>query len=109
MYVSVTGLKPKSLISLIRFWVTTMPASISAQKADGVLLCEFNSRNHYQHTLTVWKTKKQMLAYRSSPSHLRAMKSISQIGTGKVYGYETDTIPSWEAALAEWDNHGREI
>jgi hypothetical protein len=50
-----------------------------------------------------------MLAYRSSPSHLRAMKRILQIGTGKVYGYETDTIPSWEAALAEWDNHRREI
>ena len=84
-----------------------MPASISAQKADGVLLCEFNSHIHYQHTLTVWK--KQMLAYRSSPSQLRAMKRILQIGTGKVYAYETDTIPSWEAALAEWDNHGRKI
>ena len=86
-----------------------MPASISARTADGILLCEFNSRNYYQHTLTVWKTKKKMLAYRLSRSHLRAMKRIAQIGTGKVYGYETDTMPSWEDALAEWDNNGREF
>jgi hypothetical protein len=108
MYVSVTGLKPKGLIGWLRFWVLTIPASMNAQKAEGVLHCEFNSRNRFQHTLTVWKSKKQMLAYRSSPAHLRAMKSFSKIGSGKVYGYETDAIPTWEDALAEWDKNGRD-
>jgi hypothetical protein len=50
MYVSVTGIKPKGLIGWIRFWVLTIPASKAAQKAEGVLLCEFNSQNHFQHT-----------------------------------------------------------
>ena len=49
-----------------------------------------------------------MLAYVSSPAHLRAMKSISKIGSGKVYGYETDAMPSWQDALVEWDKNGRE-
>jgi len=109
MYVSVTGLKPKGLIGWIRFWVLTIPASNNAQKAEGVLLCEFNSQNHFQHTLTVWTSKKQMLAYKSSSAHLRAMKSYSKIGSGKIYGYETDAIPSWDDALSEWKINGREI
>ena len=108
MYVSVTGITPKGLIGWIRFWALTVPASKNAQKAEGILLCEFNSHNHFQHTLTVWKAKKQMLAYVSSPAHLRAMKSISKIGSGKVYGYETDAMPSWQDALVEWDKNGRE-
>jgi len=58
MYVSITGLKPKGLIGWIRFWKLTIPASKDAQKADGILHCAFNSRHGYQHTLTVWKSKK---------------------------------------------------
>ena len=106
MYASVTGLKPKGLIGWIKFWALTIPASKDAQKAEGILHCAFNSRNGYQHTLTVWKSKKYMLGYLRSPSHLNAMKNFSKIGEGKVYGYETDSIPSWEDALTEWDKNG---
>ena len=35
------------------------------------------------------------------------MKNFSNIGSGKVYGYEADTMPSWENALTEWDKNGR--
>ena len=108
MYISVTGLKPRGLMGWLRFWVLTIPASRHAQNAEGVLLCAFTSRHHFQHTLTVWQSKEHMLAYRSSSSHVRAMKSFSKIGSGKVYGYETDAMPDWEDALAAWDEHGRE-
>ena len=107
MYVSVTGLKPKGLIGWIRFWLLTIPASKDAQKAKGIIHCAFNSRNGYQHTLTVWKSKEHMLGYLSSPAHLKAMKNFSNIGSGKVYGYEADTMPNWENALTEWDKNGR--
>jgi phage-related tail fiber protein len=83
MYVSVTGLKPKGLMGWIRFLTLTMPASKDAQKAEGILHCAFNSRNGYQHTLTVWKSKEHMLGYLTSPSQLKAMKSFSKIGDGK--------------------------
>ena len=83
MYVSVTGLKPKGLIGWIRFWKLTIPASKDAQKADGILHCAFNSRHGYQHTLTVWKSKKHMMSYLTSPAHLKAMKKFSKIGSGK--------------------------
>lgn len=107
MYVSVTGLKPKGLVGWIRFLTLTIPASKDAQKAEGIMHCAFSSRNGYKHTLTVWKTKEHMLAYLTSPSHLKAMKLFSKIGSGKVYGYESNSIPSWEDAFTNWDENGR--
>jgi hypothetical protein len=55
MYVSVTGIKPKGLIGWISFLILTIPTSKDVKKAKGILHCVFNSRNGYQHTLTVWK------------------------------------------------------
>ena len=107
MYVSVTGVKPKGLLGWIKFWTFAIPASKDAQKAEGILHCALNSRNGYQHTLPVWKSKEHMLGYLTSPSHLKAMKNLSKIGSGKVYGYETNIIPSWEDAFTELDNNGR--
>ena len=107
MYVSVTGVKPKGLLGWIRFWTFAIPASKGAQKAEGILHCALNSRNGYQHTLTVWKSKEYMLGYLTSPAHLKAMKNLSKIGSGKVYGYEANSIPSWEDAFTELDENGR--
>jgi hypothetical protein len=50
-----------------------------------------------------------MTAYRTFPAHIRAMNGISQIGSGKVFGYETDSIPSWDDALVEFDNKARNV
>ncbi|MDC0550853.1 hypothetical protein OAO40_02810 [Amylibacter sp.] len=47
-----------------------------------------------------------MMSYLTSPTHLKAMKNFSKIGSEKVYGYEANSIPSWEKALAKWDKHG---
>ena len=107
MYVSVTGVKPKGLLGWIKFWTFAIPASKDAQKAEGILHCALNSRNGYQHTLTVWKSKEHMQGYLTSPAHLKAMKNLSKIGSGKVYGYEANIIPSWEDALTELDKNGR--
>jgi hypothetical protein len=37
------------------------------------------------------------------------MRAMSKIGSGKVFGYEATTIPSWEAAFAEWDENARMV
>ena len=31
------------------------------------------------------------------------------IGTGSVYGYEDDLIPSWEDAINKWEENFKEI
>ena len=50
-----------------------------------------------------------MMAYRASNAHKKAMRAMSKIGIGKVFGYEATTIPSWETALSEWDENGRMV
>ena len=37
------------------------------------------------------------------------MKNFRSIGTGSVYGYEDDFIPSWEDALKKWKENFKEI
>ena len=109
MHVSVTGLKTKGPLSAIRFWMLAIPAFTGAQKSKGNVFCETKIRNGFHHTLTVWETKADMMAYRKSPSHLKAMQVFSSIATGLVYGYESETVPSWSEALSQWEEHGREV
>lgn len=109
MYVSVTGLKTKSFFSSIRFWYLTIPAFRAAQKSEGIIFCENKSLNGYHHTLTVWKSKSYMLEYFNSPIHLKNMKAFSSIATGKVLGYESESIPIWDDALKEWNLNGRVV
>lgn len=107
MYVSVTGLKPIGLISWIRFWTLTIPASKDAKVADEILHFAFNSRNGFLRTLNVWKEKEDMLAYFPSSSHLKAMNLFSKIGIGKVCGGKVKSVPSWDDASALWVKNRR--
>ena len=84
MYISVTGLKTNNLYASMKFWLLTIPAFRAAQKVDGILLCENKSRNGYQHTLTVWKTKAHMLAYVRSPKHMKTMRAFTSIAIGRL-------------------------
>jgi hypothetical protein len=37
------------------------------------------------------------------------MKNFRSLGTGSVYGYEDDNIPSWEDAIKKWKENFKEI
>ena len=104
---SVTGLKTNNLYASMKFWLLTIPAFREAQKAEGILLCENKSRNGYQHTLTVWKTKAHMLAYLRSPKHMKAMRAFPSIAIGRLLSYESDAVPSWDEALLKWEREAR--
>jgi len=108
MYVSVTGLKTKGFMSWIRFWMLAIPAFRAAQKAEGCLICETKTHNGYHHTFTVWKDKTSMMKYRASPAHFKAMKVFSKIAFGKIYGYETNNIPTWSDALKGWNDYAKD-
>ena len=108
MYISVTGLETNNLYASMKFWLLTIPAFRATQKADGILLCENNSRNGYQHTLTVWETKAHMLSYVRSPKHMKAMKAFPSIAIGRLLSYESDAIPSWDEALLKWEREARD-
>jgi hypothetical protein len=49
-----------------------------------------------------------MLEYMKSGIHLQAMKSFHKIATGKTYGYESESIPSWPEAFELLERQGKE-
>ena len=110
-YISVTGLTIKNVFSVPKFWKHAITSYIQAENAEGNIRVMTTSRGMYQqHTLTVWKDRKSMTKFMASGAHAQAMKvsaDISVPGGTKVYGYESDTIPTWDEALALWDEHGK--
>ena len=50
-----------------------------------------------------------MTRFMARGAHAKAMKVANEMGDPsetKVYGYETDKIPTWDEALALWSEHG---
>ncbi len=107
MHISITGLKPKGILSYIKFWMLAIPTFRQAQTAAGNKHHSVKNIQGYQCTLTSWENKDAMLAFMRSGPHLKAMKAFHKIATGRTYGYESDTIPSWEEAYKLLEEKGR--
>eukprot|EP00980_Cylindrotheca_fusiformis_P024736 scaffold12369_cov97-Cylindrotheca_fusiformis.AAC.2 len=109
-YVSVTGLILKSSWYYPKFMYYAVPSTMQAQKAEGNVSTRVTAVNGVQHTLTVWENKKAMRKYMLSGAHRKAMAvsgDVADLESIKVYGYESDTIPSWDEALGMWAKHGK--
>lgn len=99
MYISITGLKPKNLLSSFRFWTLAIPAFRQAQSAEGNTYAQVKRINGFQCTLSAWNSRDEMLKFMRSGVHLKAMKSFHKIATGRTFGFEADTIPTWDEAF----------
>ena len=109
MYISITGIKVKGFFGMLKFMRYTTPSFVAARKANGNLFCDSKKINKYYHTLTAWKNKNKMMDYLRGKHHALAMKNFRSIGTGSVYGYEDDLMPSWEDAIKKWKQNFKEI
>merc|ERR1711862_933289 len=109
-YVSVTGLKLSSFLHLPRFWYYNMPTMRQAKNAEGNVSVDGIFVDGLLHTLSVWEDKRAMTKFFRSGAHARAMKITGSVAEStKIYGYETDRVPSWEEALKIWNEKGRTI
>lgn len=108
MYVSVTGLRVKSVWHLPRFWWHALRSFRQAQQAEGVISVAVRNVDGVQHTLTCWPTRKHMLAFMRGGAHLQAIRAFREIATGSTIGFEADAPPSWDEALAKWKAEGRD-
>ena len=106
-YISITGLKPKGIISYFQFWRLAIPSFGQARKAAGNIHCEVKRIKGYQCTLTAWASREDMLCFLRSGVHLKAMKAFHKIATGRTYGFEADTIPTWPEAFALLEEKGK--
>lgn len=106
-YISITGLKPKGIVSYFQFWRLAIPSFEQARKAAGNIHCEVKRIKGYQCTLTAWETREAMLNFLRSGVHLKAMKAFHKIATGRTYGFEADTIPTWAEAFVLLEEKGK--
>lgn len=106
-YISITGLKPKGIISFFKFWTLAIPSFEQAKKAKGITFCQVKRIKGLQCTLTAWESREDMLNFLHSGSHLKAMQAFHKIATGKTFGYESKTIPTWEEAFGLLQTQGK--
>lgn len=72
-----------------------------AKSAPGNISANGNYVNDIHHTLTVWESRKDMTKFMVSGVHAKAMKVVGDVSdVNSVYGYESDTIPTWDEAVA---------
>ncbi len=107
MHISITGLKPKGIIGWFRFWQLAIPSFTQAKTAEGNVYCEVKKIAGFQCTLSAWESRDQMLVFLRSGAHLNAMKAFSKIATGRTYGYEASTVPSWQEAFQLLQEKGK--
>ncbi|MDQ0313926.1 hypothetical protein [Amorphus orientalis] len=102
VYVSITGLRIKSPLHALRFWWHAVASMAQARGADGNVSAEARSIEGVQHTLSVWRDRDAMIAYRNSGAHLKAMRVFPRIASGHTLGFESDRAPDWSTARDLW-------
>ena len=107
-YISITGLKPKGILSFIKFWRLAIPSFEQARKAKGIQFCQVKRIKGFQCTLTAWESREDMLNFMRGGAHLKAMQAFHTLATGRTYGYESETIPSWPEAFKLLQEKGKE-
>ncbi len=109
VYVSITGLQLKKIWYAPVFWRHATASMSQAKKAEGCLSADAKTIGGVHHTLSVWTSREVMLAYLTKGAHLNALKTFKKIATGKVYGFETPTIPDWPQVHSLWHDKGRSV
>ncbi|OQW54908.1 MAG: hypothetical protein A4S14_14755 [Proteobacteria bacterium SG_bin9] len=102
MYVSITGLRLKSVRQMPRFWWYAIRAMRQAKRAPGNILAETRTIDGVHHTLSVWENEAAMRRYLVSGAHREAMRVFPEIASGSTLGYEADTPPDWNQVHDIW-------
>lgn len=74
---------------------------MQAGKSKGIIKKEtFSPSRRVYNTLTHWESKSDMLKFRNSGAHLKAMKLSAKMGHGITTGWETEEFVNRESALS---------
>ncbi|AGI67209.1 hypothetical protein OAN307_c15360 [Octadecabacter antarcticus 307] len=109
VYVSITGLRLKKVWHAPVFWRHATASMSQAKAAEGCLSADARTIDGVDHTLSVWTSRDAMRAYLTKGAHLNAMKTFKRIATGKVYGFETATVPDWPQVHRLWLDEGKNV
>ncbi|MEM8839329.1 MAG: hypothetical protein AAGE89_14640 [Pseudomonadota bacterium] len=102
VYVSITGLKVRSVFQILLFYRHAVASMAQARQAPGNISAEARTINGVRHTLSVWESETAMRKFLYCGAHRNAIKAFPSIGSGKTFGYDADTIPTWEEVHLLW-------
>ena len=108
VYVSVTGLRVKSIWQELRFWRHALASMAQAKRSEGIISADARTINGIRHTLTVWESETAMRRFLYRGAHRRAIRAFPAIAAGKTFGYVTDQPPSWDQVHQLWLEHGKD-
>ncbi len=108
VYISITGLRVRNLFKILLFWNHAIRSKRQADNAAGMLQSGVQKISGIQHTITVWESKQHMKAFLYSGAHAAAIKSFPKIATGKTFGYESKSVPTWDEVHQLWLEKGRD-
>ena len=81
------------------FAILSLKSIAQANTASGLITIKIRIRD--LRTLTVWQTAEDMQAFRNSGFHAKAMTDSQKLGFNQSYSWETDSIPTWQEAIAK--------
>jgi heme-degrading monooxygenase HmoA len=76
---------------------------LQGQSASGNISAEARTVNGVHHTLSVWSDEEAMRAFLTSGAHLKAMRAIRSIATGRTFGYASERLPGTRLTLSGYD------
>lgn len=108
LFVSVTGLRLKRFWLVPIFYRYAIPSFSQATRAKGNLFTQVATVDGVQHTLTIWRHKRDIKKFSYSGIHKKAIAMFHKIATGSTLTYEVTSIPSWNEVLEKWHNEAIE-
>jgi hypothetical protein len=109
VYVSITGLRVKSIFHYAQFFWLATRAMAQAKQSAGLIRVEARMINGVHHTLSVWEDESSMRKFLVSGVHLQAMRAFKHIATGKTVGFTTPNPPQWSQVHDIWIQDGRDV
>ena len=107
VWISITGLKLKKFWYFPVFLRYAIPSHRQAENSPGCLMAEAKRIDGVFHTLTIWRSKKEMREFASRGVHKQAVRAFSKYFTGHILGYEANEVPNWEEAHRRCLDEGR--
>ena len=109
VYVSITGLRIKSIFHYPQFFWLATASMTQAQGSEGLIRADARMIDGVHHTLSIWKDEQSMRAFLLTGAHKQALQAFRRIATGKTLGYLTTTPPDWSEVNEIWLRDGRDV
>ncbi|MEO0915180.1 MAG: hypothetical protein AAFY59_19700 [Pseudomonadota bacterium] len=106
-HISITSLVLRRWWHLPLFLYFAPRAFAQAERADGIVSAQVQKIGGAYLTMTVWRDKAAMMAYRNAGVHRRAIRAFRRMATGRVVSLEAEAAPGWEEAVALLEAEGR--